>query len=70
MDEKIGARVRELRRQASMNVTDAAMICGLSHNQYLDSESGKRRFSSHELFKLCDRLDTTLTDILGVLRKP
>ena len=67
-DKEIGARIRQLREQASISVSDAARICELELSEYQDGEAGTRSFSSRELFKICGELRVSLSDIFAELR--
>ena len=65
VDEQIGAKVGELREQASMSIDTVAQACGLTSKEYTDSEAGVRRFSIPELFELCNVFGVSLSDIFG-----
>ena len=70
MDKSVGAKVRELRLQASMSAVDAARICGLELKEYLDGEAGARRLSARELYKLCRELQVPMTNFFDDLPRP
>lgn len=67
IDKQIGNRVRHIREKEGIVVDDAAFACQLEVQEYLDSESGLRRFSVLELANLCDLLDATFTEIFSAI---
>ena len=70
IDQRIGLRVRQLRDTARLSQRDAASTCALSLNDYRAGEAGTRRFTTQELFRLCDELGVSLSDVFcSLLRR-
>lgn len=70
IDQQIGLRVRQLRDTARLSQRDAASTCALSLSDYRDGEAGTRRFTTQELFRLCDALDVCLSEVFcNLLRR-
>ncbi|HAQ59099.1 MAG TPA: XRE family transcriptional regulator [Microbacterium sp.] len=60
----LGARIRALRKQRGMTLTQAASEAGLSHSFLSQVERGLERLSMVSLFHIADVLGTTQQDLL------
>lgn len=52
--EKLGQRIKELRKSRSLKQDDIAEVLGLSRGQISNLENGRRNLSLKQLEKLCD----------------
>ncbi|MDX2377669.1 XRE family transcriptional regulator [Microbacterium sp. LRZ72] len=60
----LGARIRALRKQRGMTLTQAASEAGLSHSFLSQVERGLERLSMVSLFRVANALGTTQQDLL------
>ncbi len=63
MDRKVGAQLKAARMNASVGEADAAVVAGLSLDEYKACESGTRRAPTFELFKLSQYLECSLAEM-------
>lgn len=52
--EKLGQRIKELRKSRSLKQDDIAEVLGLSRGQISNLENGRRNLSLKQLEKLCE----------------
>lgn len=63
---EIGKRVRRLRLEKGLTQCDLAAVLGHSSSTRINQiELGRLRLYAEELPRLCDRLDCSLSDIVG-----
>ena len=64
--QALGARIAELRQQAGLSQQQLADLLGLKQQTWATYESATRRLPSSLLLPLCEHLDITLEQLLGV----
>lgn len=62
--DRLGARVRRLRRRAGLSLREFGMMVGVHHNQILSIEQGRANPSLHTLLRIADGFGISLRDLL------
>ncbi|MBQ7573610.1 MAG: helix-turn-helix transcriptional regulator [Clostridia bacterium] len=63
IQEKIGIRIRELRRETGLSQEKFALKIGMDRTYFSSVESGKRNISIVNLEKIANGLDLTLSEL-------
>ncbi|MDO5042953.1 MAG: helix-turn-helix transcriptional regulator [Slackia sp.] len=63
-NDRLGARIRTLRKRAGLSLREFGMMVGVHHNQILSIEQGQGNPSLRTLFRIAGGLDISLHDLL------
>lgn len=61
--EKLGARIRELRKQTGLSQEKFALKIGMDRTYYASVEAGRRNISICNIKKIADGLEVTLSEL-------
>lgn len=61
---RLGARIRTLRKRAGLSLREFGMMVGVHHNQILSIEQGEGNPSLRTLLRIAGGLDISLHDLL------
>ncbi|CCB65070.1 helix-turn-helix domain-containing protein [Hyphomicrobium sp. MC1] len=67
VDRLVGNRLKYIRTNHNLSVSELALSAMLSVDEYKSSEAGARRFRAAELFRIAKKLNVSMADILTVL---
>lgn len=63
-NDRLGARIRTLRKRAGLSLREFGMMTGVHHNQILSIEQGEGNPSLRTLFRIAGGLGISLCDLL------
>ena len=63
-NNRLGARIRTLRKRAGLSLREFGMMVGVHHNQILSIEQGESNPSLRTLFRIAGGLGLPLRDLL------
>lgn len=63
-NDRLGARIRALRKHAGLSLREFGMMTGVHHNQILSIEQGEGNPSLRTLLRIADGLGVSLCDLL------
>ncbi|MDR2292174.1 MAG: helix-turn-helix domain-containing protein [Prevotellaceae bacterium] len=63
---KIGLKIRELRQEKKMSITELSDRLEIEYNNLIRIEKGRTNFTIGTLLKVCRALDVNLVDIVNV----
>lgn len=63
--QKLGTRLRELRKETGLSQEDFARKCGLDRTYISDVERGERNISVLNIYKIAKALKKTAASLLG-----
>lgn len=64
--KKIGARIKEIREIKGISQQDLASTCDFEKANMSRIEAGRTNFTISTLYKICQALEITLSDLVNV----
>lgn len=68
--ERMGARIRELRKSSGMAVTELAETIGIDHSTLSNYEAGRKSPSNEIATRLCRYFDVSMDYLMGLTDDP